>query len=530
MAERKQSYLRFALVQRMQHWLMTLSFTMLALTGLPQRYALAGWAEWVIAALGGIETVRIIHRVSAVVFILVTLYHFVMLAYKVLVLRVEMTMLPGLKDVTDMLDAVRYNLGLARRHPRLGRYTFAEKIEYWSLIWGSVLMIVTGFMLWNPLATTGLLPGEFIPAAKTAHSAEALLAVLAVVIWHFYGVHVKTFNRSMFTGKLTRAQMEAEHAAELEMLDQGRARAPVRREVKRARERVFLPVATVGTLAMLVGVYTFVTFEQTAITTVPPAETAVAFVPATATPTRTPTATPVPTATPLPTATSALASASQGSASPTAGGGEATLLSLMVIPHEVAGRENCLMCHALEGALPMPADHEGRPNTTCLVCHATTEEEEHLPVAVKHDLEGRENCQMCHAADVLPESHKTGAFSNSDCLLCHEPASAISASDSASQPVTPAEASTETVSFAQDVVPSLEAKCTTCHGDMALGGLQLTGYQSLMAGGQGGLVVVAGSPDESLIVTKMRDGHSAVLSADELQTLVAWIDAGAENN
>jgi cytochrome b subunit of formate dehydrogenase len=529
MAERKQYYLRFTLVQRAQHWLMTLSFTMLAVTGLPQRYALAGWAEWMIAAMGGIETVRIIHRVSAVVFILVTLYHFVLLAYRVLVLRVEMSMLPGLKDVTDMLDAVRYNLGLARRHPRLPRYTFAEKIEYWSLIWGSVLMIVTGFILWNPVAMAGLLPGEFIPAAKTAHSAEALLAVLAVAIWHFYSVHVKTFNRSMFTGKLTRDQMEAEHAAELEMLDQGRVRPPLRREVKRVRERVFLPVATVGTLAMLVGVYTFVTFEQTAITTVPPAETAVAFVPATPTPTPTATATPLPTATPPPTATSALASVSQGTDSPTAVG-DGTLLSLMVIPHEVEGRENCLMCHAEGGALAIPEDHAGRPNTTCLVCHATTTEEEHLPVPVKHDLEGRENCQMCHAADVLPQSHKTGAFSNSDCLLCHEPASAVSASGSATQPAAPAESSTATLSFAQDVLPAFEAKCSTCHGSMALGGLQLTDYQLLMAGGQDGPVVVSGSPDESPIVTTMRGEHSAVLSVDELQSLVDWIDAGAEDN
>ena len=195
---------------------MTLSFTIQAITGLPQRYALAGWAEWMIDAMGGIETVRIIHRVSAVVFILVSLYHVVSLVYGVFVTRGRMTMLPGLKDVTDMLDAVRYNLGLAQRHPKFPHFNFAEKLEYWSLVWGSVLMIVTGFMLWNPIATARFLPGEFIPAAKTAHSAEALLAALAVLLWHFYGVHVKTVNRSMFNGKLTQEQM-AEELAELHL-------------------------------------------------------------------------------------------------------------------------------------------------------------------------------------------------------------------------------------------------------------------------------------------------------------------------
>ncbi|MCZ7666212.1 MAG: hypothetical protein M5U34_02700 [Chloroflexi bacterium] len=61
----------------------------------------------------------------------------------------------------------------------------AKKIEYWAVIWGTAVMILTGFTLWNPIAITQFLPGQFIPAAKTAHSAEALLAVLSIVVWHF---------------------------------------------------------------------------------------------------------------------------------------------------------------------------------------------------------------------------------------------------------------------------------------------------------------------------------------------------------
>ena len=517
MAERKGSFLRFTLSQRVQHWVMFVSFTILAVTGLPQRYALADWAEWMIAAMGGIETVRIIHRASAVVFILVTFFHFMALAYAIWVKRVRMTMLPGLKDVTDMLDAIRYNLGLAQQAPRFPRYSFAEKVEYWSLIWGSVLMIVTGFMLWNPIATTSFLPGEFIPAAKMAHSAEALLAVLAVLIWHFYSVHVKTFNRSMFSGKLTRHQMEEEHAAELEEIEAGRVPPPVRREVKRQRERVFLPVATVSALIVGIGLFTFVTFEQTAITTVPPAETVQAFLPATPTPTHTPTATPIPTVTPTPGAL-----ASSGDTGPA--GERETLLSLMVIPHEVEGREECLLCHAEGAAVPFPADHVGRPSTTCLVCHATTEDEEHLPALVQHDLEGRENCLMCHAADLLPVSHKTAGFSNSDCLLCHAPGTTGSSSS------TGGSAPTGSVSFAGDVLPLLQASCATCHADTALGGLQVTDYALLMAGGQSGPVVLAGAPGESLVVAKMQEEHPAKLTGDDLQALIAWIQSSAQDN
>jgi cytochrome b subunit of formate dehydrogenase len=412
MAEPQRTYTRFTLSHRLQHWVMTLSFTVLAITGLPQRYALTPWAEWIIASLGGIEAVRIIHRASAAVFILITLYHFVALAYRVFVLRVRMTMLPALKDATDLLDAIRYNLGLARQHPRFPRYSFVEKLEYWSLIWGSVIMILTGFMLWNPIAAASFLPGEFIPAAKAAHSAEALLAVLAVLIWHFYSVHVKTFNRSMFTGKLTRQQMVEEHAAELEEIEAGITPPPLPRETKRRRERVFLPLAAGVSLVMAFGVYIFVTFEQTAIATVPPAETAQAFVPATPTPTNTPT--PTPTATPTLIAT------------PTPTGGEAVLategekvmVSAPIIPHSLEGFEDCLLCHAAEAAQPFPADHGAYGLNTCLVCH-TTEGEGPPPAPVKHSLEGREDCLLCHALDLLPESHRAAAFTSPDCLLCH---------------------------------------------------------------------------------------------------------------
>jgi hypothetical protein len=330
-------------------------------------------------------------------------------------------------------------------------------MEYWAVIWGAVLMGVTGFMLWNPIATARFLPGEFIPAAKAAHSAEALLAVLAVLIWHFYWVHIKTFNRSMFTGKLSQEQMEEEHAAELKEIEVGPSAPPLPRQVKRNRERVFLPVATLASLVAVFGLYTFITFEETAITTVPPAETVQAFLPATPTPTRTPTLTPTPTQAPIP--------------SPTQVGGEAT------------------------PAAPQP---EGVP-------------------VIPHPMEGREDCLLCHALDLLPESHQAAEFASAECLLCHTEGEASGTEGAA-------------VGFAGQVHPLLEANCATCHGETALGGLQVTEYEALMAGGQSGPVVVAGSPKESLMVTKMQDEHPAVLSDDDLQTLIDWIAGGAKDN
>jgi len=269
MSNRAQSYPRFNIFQRIEHIVLLVSFSVLAITGLPQMYSLQPWAAFMIDAMGGIETVRVIHRTAAVLLILGTIYHFGALTYRIFVQRVALTMLPGLQDVKDGLQALGHNVGLVKTPPRMGRYNFGEKVEYWAVIWGTVVMVLTGFMLWNPIATTSILPGQFIPAAKAAHGGEALLAVLSIITWHFYNVHVKRFNRSMFTGKISHAEMEEEHALELEAIEQGRTPPEADPTGVQRRQRLFVPFAAVITTILLIGLYIFVTFEQTAITTVP---------------------------------------------------------------------------------------------------------------------------------------------------------------------------------------------------------------------------------------------------------------------
>jgi formate dehydrogenase gamma subunit len=283
MSNEQRHYHRFDIFQRSEHIILLLSFTVLAITGLPQMYSQQPWATTMILGMGGIETVRIIHRVAAVLLILGTIYHFVALIYRVFVKRVALTMLPGMQDAKDGLHALGHNLGVVKSAPRMGRYNFGEKVEYWAVIWGTVVMVITGFMLWNPIATTSFLPGQFIPAAKAAHGGEALLAVLSIITWHFYHVHIKRFNRSMFTGYISHEEMEEEHALELEEIEQGWTGEDPDQEGLRRRRRVFTPIAIVITAIMLVGLYFFVTYEQTAITTVPRQQVDV-FVPVTPAP------------------------------------------------------------------------------------------------------------------------------------------------------------------------------------------------------------------------------------------------------
>lgn len=131
--------------------------------------------------------------------------------------------------------------------------------------------------MWNPIATANLLPGQVIPAAKVAHGLEAILAVLSILIWHTYHVHLRHFNRSIFTGFLNRKEMKEEHPSELDRIDRGVVlREPVK-SVRRKREIIFFPIAAFLSAFMFAGLFAFVTFEQTSITTLPPGESVAAF-------------------------------------------------------------------------------------------------------------------------------------------------------------------------------------------------------------------------------------------------------------
>jgi cytochrome b subunit of formate dehydrogenase len=238
-----------------------------------------------IGFFGGIETTRLIHHISAIVLMFLAIYHILDIGYKIFVLRTRLSMLPGIKDVKDAFQVFVYNLGFTKKRPQMGRYTFEEKAEYWALIWGTVIMGITGFMMWNPITTARLLPGEIIPASKAAHGGEALLAVMAIVVWHMYGVHLKRFNKAMFTGKQTEEEMLHEHPLELADIKAGIAERPVDTKTKRKRQTIYYPVASVLAIAMLFGIYGFIGNEKTAITTVLPISNPVPiYVPQTPTP------------------------------------------------------------------------------------------------------------------------------------------------------------------------------------------------------------------------------------------------------
>lgn len=297
--QKERTYERFPLARRIEHVVMLLSFTTLGLTGLIQKFALSPVSVFLVNVLGGIENVRNIHHFAAIILMFGTMYHIIVLGYKMYVLRIPLSMLPGFQDAKDALQALLYNIGFAKSRPQMGRFTFEEKAEYWAFVWGTVVMGVTGFLMWNPITSAKFLPGEFIPAAKAAHGGEAVLAVLAIILWHMYGVHIRSFNKAMWTGKMTEQNMLHEHPLELADIKAGIANRRPDDMTIRKRQKIFFPVATVLALGMLAGIYGFINTEKTALTTIPPqeGEQVQIYVPQTATPrpTSTPTTVPSPT-------------------------------------------------------------------------------------------------------------------------------------------------------------------------------------------------------------------------------------------
>jgi len=229
---------RFSRWQVFQHALLVICFTGLTLTGLPQKFPETNWAKGLILLFGGVERARFLHHLLGTIMALQLLWHILELLWLHLVRRYPMTIWPKLADVRHFFQQVRFNLGLEKAPPRMDRYTFVEKIEYLALIWGTVLMVVTGLILLYPVRWSQVMTGQWIIAAKVAHGGEAILAILSILTWHSYFVHIRHFNRSMFTGFLDEETYAEEHPLELERLRRGEM--PSRKPITPFRLALFL--------------------------------------------------------------------------------------------------------------------------------------------------------------------------------------------------------------------------------------------------------------------------------------------------
>jgi len=212
--------------QRVQHITLLVSFIVLVITG----FALKFPDSWFAGLLGMSEKVRgITHRVAAVVLIGAGFYHLFYICFNRDGRRLVKDFLPAPRDASDVLRTIAYYLGISSDRPTFARFNYAEKAEYWALVWGLIVMASTGIMLWAKIFFGNLLPRWWLDVATAIHLYEAILATLAIVVWHFYQVFldpdIYPMNWAWWDGK-----MSAEHYAEEHGLDSPTLLETARRE------------------------------------------------------------------------------------------------------------------------------------------------------------------------------------------------------------------------------------------------------------------------------------------------------------
>ena len=204
--------LRMNLAQRWQHAVLAASFIALAVTG----FALKWPDSWLAKLLGSSEEFRrYSHRIAGVVLLLAGAYHVFYVLVKKDGRQLVWDLFPVKRDVTDVLAAVRYLFGLRKDKPKIGRFGYAEKMEYCAVGWGTIIMGFTGLMLWFKMDVTQFLPRWVVDVALTVHYYEAILACLAIVVWHFYHVmfdpDVYPLNLACWDGHVTEHWQHEEH-------------------------------------------------------------------------------------------------------------------------------------------------------------------------------------------------------------------------------------------------------------------------------------------------------------------------------
>jgi len=211
--------LRMHIDEVVQHALLAISFIALVISGFALRYDQGFMARFFFGWEGGFEIRGVLHRAAAVLFIATIIWHSLFLlsprGRKFL-----KDMWPIKRDFQFFLRRLLYNLGLRPKMECIQRFNYVEKAEYWALVWGTVVMVITGIMLWFDNWFIQFLPKGVLDVALVVHFWEAWLASLAILVWHFYSVifhpHVYPMNPSWITGHMPEDMYAHEHPGYIE--------------------------------------------------------------------------------------------------------------------------------------------------------------------------------------------------------------------------------------------------------------------------------------------------------------------------
>jgi len=220
---------RFSRVERLFHLALMLAFLIQAGTGFSRLFIATAFGRQLTSLFGGYETAYAIHQLTGVVMVVGFLGH---IGY--LLSRVDRrdpvesiigpdSIVPNPTDAGHLWRKIRWTVGIDSL-PKLDRWAYWEKFDYWAVFWGMPLLAATGLMLMYPMMTSRYLPGWSLNIAAFLHRAEAILAISYIFIVHFFIGHLRpaTFpmSETMFSGTISLEEAEEEKPAWVERLRQ----------------------------------------------------------------------------------------------------------------------------------------------------------------------------------------------------------------------------------------------------------------------------------------------------------------------
>jgi cytochrome b subunit of formate dehydrogenase len=206
--------LRMYSFERLQHVVTALSFIALVWTGFALKYPDQWWARPLMLAETWRPMRSLIHRVAAVVFIAVAVTHALSLIVNRRLRRHWLELAPRTADLGEAAGTFAYNLGLTQTKPARSLHSYVEKAEYWAVAWGAVVMVLSGCLLWANNLVLSHFSKDWLDVATSVHFYEAVLATLAIVVWHFYSAvfdpDVYPMDTAWYSGFSTRKYQDLE--------------------------------------------------------------------------------------------------------------------------------------------------------------------------------------------------------------------------------------------------------------------------------------------------------------------------------
>jgi len=189
---------RYTSRERASHWLIAISFILLAVSGL----ALFHPAFFFLSSLlGGGTWSRILHPFIGVV-LAVAFFFFAMGMWSQN--RITAADREWQKRLGDILCNKTKNL------PEIGKYNIGQKYLFWTLVAAIALLTVSGFAMWQPWFAP-ILPIGLVRLASLVHAVAGFIAILAIIV-HIYSAYwVKGTIRGMTRGTVSAAWARHHH-------------------------------------------------------------------------------------------------------------------------------------------------------------------------------------------------------------------------------------------------------------------------------------------------------------------------------